>query len=406
LGDPVGPAGPGAPGASPGILPPISTTGANSELLPGRATPAGTRRFAERSGAPPGHFRCPDRLLLSSLALGMRNGEIGGVDDLLYREAVPLLLQGGVNLFVTSISERMQVSERNLGVALARAFRAGDAARDEVVVVSKGGYLSVDPDLARSPGEARRYLVQTYLESGLVNPDHLSNGVHCLDPAFLLDQIQRSRRNLRLDTLDLYLLEDPENALVASGSAEVFRRRLCDAFAALESAVRRGWIAAYGLSTWDGLLRPHSDREHLSILDLFGWALEVGGGDHHLRALQLPVSLVSAEAWRLRSQLGPGGALEPLLETLRGTGTAVFASAPLAGGRALGRLPGFVREAFPELRGDAQICLQFARSAPGVTAAVVGMREASHIAENLRLVRVEPAPPKRLEALFERAARA
>lgn len=319
---------------------------------------------------------------------------------------MPQLLRGGVNLFATSISERMQVSERNLGVALARAFREGLAARDEVVVVSRGGYLSVDPELARSPSEARRYLVRTYLDTGLVNPDHLANGVHCLDPKFLLDQIQRSRRNLRLETLDLYLIEDPENTLAASGGADEFRRRICDAFAALESAVAAGWIGAYGLSTWDGFLQPPSSRAHLSILDLFQWVLEVGGGDHHLRALQLPVSLASAEAWRLRSQLGPRGALEPLLEMLRGTGTAVFASAPLASGRALGRLPDFARESFPELRGDAQICLQFARSAPGVTAAIVGMREEAHIADNLQLARVEPASTKRLEALFERAARA
>jgi aryl-alcohol dehydrogenase-like predicted oxidoreductase len=334
----------------------------------------------------------------------MRNGEIGGVDDLLYREAVPALLAGGVNLFVTSISERMQTSERNLGVALARSFREGIAARDEVAVVTRGGYLAIDPELVRTRGGAQRYLARTYLDSGLVNPDHLANGVHCLDPGFLLDQIEHSRRNLRLETIDFYLIEDPELALVASGGADAFRARICDAFAALERAVSSGWIGAYGISSWDGFLQPHHAREHLAILDLFRWALDVGGGDHHLRALQLPVSLAAAEAWRLRSQLGPSGALEPLLEALRGTGTAVFASAPLASGRALGRLPQFARDAFPELRGDAQVCLQFARSAPGVTSAIVGMREPSHVADNLGVARVAPAPVKPLEALFERAA--
>ena len=37
------------------------------------------------------------------------------------------------------------------------------------------------------------------------------------------------------------------------------------------------------------------------------WALDVGGGDHHLRAVQLPYSLAVAEALRLDSQIGPIG---------------------------------------------------------------------------------------------------
>jgi aryl-alcohol dehydrogenase-like predicted oxidoreductase len=375
------------------------------ELCPGRATPEGTGRFAKRFSHLPGHFRCPDRLQLSSLGLGLRSGEPRGRDELLYRSAVAQLLEGGVNLFATALSERMQMSERNLGVALARAFREGVVARDEVCIATRGGTLTPDPDFAASPAQVRRSLTETYLDSGLVDPNHLSNGVHCLDPPFLRDQIERSRRNLRLETLDLYLLEDPELALQAAGAAE-FRRRICAAFEELERAVAAGRIAAFGLSTWDGLLRPHSDRHHLGVLDLFEWALDVGGADHHLRALQLPYGLALPGALCFESQLGPRGRSEALLATLRGTGTAVFASAPLLQGRALGRLPGFVRESFPEARSDAQRCLQFARSTPGVTAALVGMREPEHVEENLALARVPPASPERIEALLEQAARA
>ncbi len=373
------------------------------EKSPGRATPEGTRRFAERFSHLPGHFRCPDRLLLPSLGLGLRNGEPGGRDELLYRGAVAQLLEGGVNLFATALSERLQKSERSLGAALERAFRGGRVARDEICVVTKGGYLTPDPDFAESPARVRRYLRETYLDSGLVDPDHLSHGAHCLDPPFLRDQIERSRRNLRLETLDLYLLEDPELALQAAGAAE-FRRRICAAFEELERAVEAGWIGAFGLSTWDGFLRPHTDRHHLGVLDLFGWALDVGGADHHLRALQVPYGLALPGALCFESQLGPRGASEALLATLRGTGTAVFASAPLLQGRALGALPELVHRSFPEARSDAQRCLQFVRSTPGVTAAIVGMREPEHVEENLALARVPPAPPERIEALLREAA--
>ncbi len=376
---------------------------ADVDPIPGRATPQGTRRFAARFPDLPGHFRCPDRLSVSSFGLGTRSGEIGGVDDLLYRQALPELLAGGVNLFNTALSDRMQTSERALGVSLARAIREGVAARDEIVVVTKGGLLTPDPDLARSASEARRNLIATYVETGLVPPERLAGGVLCLEPAFLRDQILRSRRNLRLETLDVWCLEQPELALQAFGAPE-FQRMLCRAFETLERAVADRQIAAYGVCSWDGFLRPHSDRGHLSLLDFFQWALDVGGADHHLRAIQLPYNLAMTEALRLRSQLGPAGGTAAMLSALRGTGTLVLASAPLAQGRALGRLPAFVRECLPGPGSDAQLCLQFARSSPGITTAIVGMREATHIDENLALARVPVATPEAIEALFKQAA--
>lgn len=375
----------------------------NPAATPGRATAAGTRRFAERFAALPDHFRTPDRLAFSSLALGMRNGEPGGLDDMLYRSAVPRLLQGGVNVFVTALSDRAMSSERNLGVALERAFREGDARRDEVVVVTKGGYLTLDPEGVATRADARRQLQATYVESGLVDLERVVHGVHCLDRAFLRDQVERSRRNLRLGTIDLYLIEEPELHLGDCGADE-FRRRMSGAFEALEGAVADGAIAAYGLCTWDGFLRPYSERGHLSLLDVFEWALDVGGGDHHLRAVQLPYSVAMTEAWRLDSQIGPTGHEAAVLSALHGTGTVVLASAPLVRGRALGRLGGVFGEVFPGLASDAQRCLQFVRSAPEITSAVVGMRDPDHVEENLALARHAPASAERLEGLFKRAA--
>ncbi len=70
-----------------------------------------------------------------------------------------------------------------------------------------------------------------------------------------------------------------------------------------------------------------------------------------------------------------------------------LASAPLQGGRILGRVPDSFREAYPEAKSDAQCCLQFARSTAGIDCAVVGMREAAHLADNLALARCAPANP-------------
>jgi aryl-alcohol dehydrogenase-like predicted oxidoreductase len=369
------------------------------ELLAGRATPEGTRRFAERFPQLPAHFRRPDRLTLSSLGLGTKPGVPGGVDDLCYRSVVPRALEAGVNVFDTSISYRQQTSERALGRALARAFREQVAQRDEVLVISKCGYLSPD---AESVMDGRRYLVRTYLDSGLVSLDEVVNGVHVLSPRFIADQIERSRRNLGLDTIDLYLLEDPELQLAARGPTG-FREALATWFEALEAAVERGAIAAYGLSTWHGLLVPYGERGHLSMFELLETAIAVHGADHHLRAIALPYSVGQGEARALASQFGPEARATNLFDTLRDTGTAVFTSGSLVQGRAARGLPLFFRQAFPGLQSDAQRCLQFARSTPGVTTALVGMRSPEHVDENLALAEHEPAKPALVDALFERA---
>lgn len=364
----------------------------------GRATGDGTRRFAARFPGLPGHFRRPDRLDWSSLALGMRGGRPGGVDDLLYRSAVARCLEGGVNVFATALSDRMQTSERALGNALRRAFREDAAARDEVVVVTQGGFLTFDPDVA-DPSLARRYLHRTYVETGLVDPALVVDGVHCLEPAFLSDQIDRSRRNLGLETLDVYLVQEPELHLRRLGPTG-FGRKLREVFEMLEKAVQEGRIAGYGLATWAGLLLPESERLHLSVLEIFEAALEASGGEPHLVALQLPFSVAMGEAVGLPSQLGPDGRASSVLHTLDGTGIAVLASAPLVQGRALGRLPGWLRDALPGLRSDAQRCLQVVRSSHNVTTAVVGMREPEHLEENLAAAGVPPLAPGFVESLF------
>ncbi len=375
----------------------MSTETTQAALLPGRATGAGTRRFADRQRCAPDHFERPDELWLASLALGTLRGEPGGVDDLLYRSVVGDYVEAGGNVFNTALSDRMQTSERALGQALRRLLRETTLERDELVIVSKGGALVPDPDRATSHPAMQRDLIATYIDTGLLAPDEITRG-HSIAPRFLLDQVERSRRNLGLDTLDYYLIQEPEIPLRELGP-NGFRKALQAAFEAMEEAVSRGWIGAYGVATWDGLLLPDSNRSHLSVVELFDVALEVGQADHHLRALQLPYGLAMGEGAALENQLGPDGHSHAILESLDQTGTVVFGSAPLYAGRLVGHVPPFVREAFPEAPSDALAALQFVRSTAGVTTAVVGMREPEHVAENMRLAgipRADPGLPTRL----------
>ena len=336
-------------------------------------------------------------LFLSSIGLGTYLGDESARTDAGYESSIASALASGVNVFDAAINYRGQKSERAIGRALARAFAEGRAARDEVFVSTKGGYIPHDAD---DPRPGRRYVAETFLESGVAAKDEIAQGCHCMSPEYLEDQIERSRTNLGLETIDLYYLHNVETQLEEIGKTS-FRARLTKAIRTLETAADAGRIAAWGLATWNGLRVPPEHPEHLSLEEIRALANEVGGAGHRFRAVQLPVNLAMAHAVAFRSQAAADGkARVPALESTTRLGLAAFGSASLLQGRLAAELPEQVVEAFREADTPARRALQFARSAPGLTAALVGVSSAEHASENFGLSEVSPAPPERVLGLF------
>jgi aryl-alcohol dehydrogenase-like predicted oxidoreductase len=211
--------------------------------------------------------------------------------------------------------------------------------------------------------------------------DDIVAGGHCLAPTFLADQIARSRANLGVATIDIYYLHNPEQQRLAINAA-TFRERLTRAFEALETRAAAGDIAVYGCATWNGLRGARESRDHLSLEDLINIAHALAGRGHHFRAIQLPISLAMSEAVRLPNQRVRGHDVT-VLQAASELGLSVFASASLMQSKLAQDLPPAVREALPHLQTDAQRAIAFVRDMPGVTTALVGMREPAHVAENL-----------------------
>jgi aryl-alcohol dehydrogenase-like predicted oxidoreductase len=364
-------------------------------VIAGRATLEGTRRFAKRSSAAPGHFREAMGLALSSIGLGTYLGDEDAKTDAGYEASVAAALASGLNVFDSAINYRGQRSERAVGRALARAFADGAAARDEVFVSTKGGYLPHDAEDAR-PG--RRYIAETFLEPGVAPRDEIAQGCHCMSPGYLEDQIERSRRNLGLETIDLYYLHNVETQLEEIGR-EAFKARLTRAIETLEAAAHSGKIGAWGFATWNGLRVPPEHPEHLSLASIHELATEIAGEGHRFRGVQLPVNLAMAEAIGFRSQEFRGLRVPPL-EASAGLGLGAFASASLLQGRLTAHLPEELVEAFPEADTSARLALQFTRSAAGMTTALVGVSSAEHAVENFGFSAVSPAEPERILAVL------
>jgi predicted aldo/keto reductase-like oxidoreductase len=110
---------------------------------------------------------------------------------------------------------------------------------------------------------------------------------------------------------------------------------------------------------------------------------EIAGDAHHFRVVQLPINLAMPEAVRLPTQRMPGGNVLPVLDAARDLGLSVAASATLMQSQLASNLPAPVRDLFPSLETDAQRAIAFVRSLPGVTTALVGMKQVGHLKENL-----------------------
>ncbi len=372
----------------------------DTSRIAGRATAEGTaaRRDAAEGGIAPGHYRTGTTgLVMSSVGLGTYLGDEDDAGDSLYSEAVAAATAVGCNVIDTAINYRCQRSERAIGRAIGSAISRGRIRRDEIVIATKGGYLPFD---GRVPADPQEYIEETYVDSGIIDRRDLVAGCHCIAPGYLADQLERSLANLGLESIDVFYIHNPETQLQEIGRDE-FRTRMRAAFGFLEEQADAGRIAAYGIATWNGLRRPRHVREHLALAELVRLAEEVRPREHHFRFVQLPYNLAMTEARTLKGQALNGERVSTL-EAAHHFGVTVLASASILQGQ-LTRLPRDFAAAFPGLGTDAQRAIQFARSTPGITTALVGMRGRRHVEENLALARVPP-DPEAAESLLGRAA--
>ncbi len=323
----------------------------------------------------------PRNLAASALGMGTYLGDCSDVEDAAYAETVRAAIAAGVNVFDTAINYRCQRSERAVGRAVVEAIASGEVRRDELIVCTKGGYVALDGEPPASRADYEGWLERDLFATGLLAREELVRGGHAIAPRFLSHQLERSRANLGLQTIDIYYLHNPEEQLLAVDRV-TFRQRLRDAFALLEERATTGEIAGYGCATWTGFRVTPDHKQHLALADLVALAREVGGTTHHFRAVQLPVSLAMPEAARLATQ-PLGRKLVPLLEAADALGIGVVASAPLMQGRLAAGLPQEMHELFPECVTDAQRALRFASSLPGVGVVLAGMRRREHLRENL-----------------------
>ena len=274
--------------------------------LPGWATAQGTAAYAARTIGQTGNtalakgFTALATTGLTVTRLGFGTYRVTAQESE-HREALTKALRVSCNLIDTSTNYVDGDSERLVGSVLAELVAAGAIRREEIVVVSKIGYVQ-GQNLKQA--EARE-------QSGAPYPEMVKYGDgiwHCIHPEFLADQLTLSLDRLGLTTLDVCLLHNPEYFLSeaahrgGSNLTELriqFYRRLEQAFAYFESQVAAGRLQYYGVSS-NTVTAPADDPEATSLSRMIeaaqAAAHSAGTATHHFRVVQLPMNLFESGA--------------------------------------------------------------------------------------------------------------
>jgi aryl-alcohol dehydrogenase-like predicted oxidoreductase len=229
--------------------------------IPGHATIEGTEEFARKfhqNYADSAYNRLgKTQKLVSQVGFGTYRCH---VDVTQHKEALKLALDKGCNLVDTSANYGDGNAEVLIGEVLNDEIVWGDIKRENVVVVSKAGYIQGENmEIARE----RERKGQPFPEV----VKYQSELWHCIHPQFLEDQITRSLARMHLDTLDVYLLHNPEYFLSnaarlrsfdAEKTRKEFYERIRRAFVKMEKLADEGLIRWYGISSNGFPISPDS----------------------------------------------------------------------------------------------------------------------------------------------------
>lgn len=261
-------------------------------MISGKATGAGTEEYAA------GHEGVA-YTAVSDIGLTISQAGFGGYrtvkDNGRHEQALRFALQNGINLIDTSSNYGDGRSEELIGRIVMELVDGGELRREQVIIVTKAGYLQgFNLALAQQRKQEGRPFPQLipYAE-GLA---------HCIHPDFLADQLTRSLERLNLETVDGFLLHNPEYYLMWAKKARKTReearaeyyRRIRAAFAHLEKEVGNGRIQWYGVSS-NTFVEPAGHYTFTSLTRLWQIAQEISP-DHHFRLAQMPLNLFETGA--------------------------------------------------------------------------------------------------------------
>lgn len=385
------------------------SAGGGKGRIPGAVTAAATQAYAQalRGRTAEGHFSdfTRRRVRLASIGIGTFPGAATPEVDARIAQIVDRALEGGINVVDCAAHYRYGRSLTAVGAGL-RAALARGADRSSVFLISKGGFLTFEGGAPEDPNA----WFETHIERrGFGRREDLARDVHLLSPEYIDHQIEFSRDRLGVETLDAFLIDQPEVHIPLIGK-ERLNRKLERVFVALERAVRAGRIGCYGISTYEAFRVETDHVLFQSIPSLLGLAERAAcaafgeaSARHHFRIIQLPFNQAMTEGFtRFNCATGKGN-VASTLQACHQLNVYTMASHTLLKGHLARQSVDAVADALAALPNPTQRAIQFNRSTPGLGTTLVGMSDPAHLDDALAVARIPPLERPAYLSLYTRA---
>lgn len=252
------------------------------------ASPSGTRGYFERIKTKGIPVRSG---LLGATELHVSRVGFGGYRlhefEPEHREALRDALIGGCNLIDTSSNYTDGSSERLIGEVVSDLIATGQLKREELVIVTKAGYVQGE-NLADA--KSRQSRGQAYPEMVEYQPDCWHN----ISPQYLEMQITKSLERMKISTIDVLLLHNPEYYMKGNGNRDIYYSRIEKAFRHLESEVSKGRIKYYGISS--NTFPEAESRSDFTNLTRVLEIVKTVGKPSHFAVIQMPFNLFESGA--------------------------------------------------------------------------------------------------------------
>lgn len=304
--------------------------------IPGFASAAATSDFANRYR---NRYRQRAYRLLGGTGLTVSQIGFGTYrcqqNNDIHFQALQQAIHKGCNIIDTSANYMDGAAESLIGDVLNQEVVWGDLQREEIVLVSKVGYIQ---------GENMEIVRQREMEKRSF-PDivQYAPGVwHCIHPSFIRDQISRSLSRMQVDVLDVYLLHNPEYYLldvakksgaVSHNILEEFYRRIQQSFLEMEKLAEEGLIRFYGISS--NTFPVSAERPDFVSLSRVWEVYQsvcaekgISPGEGHFAVIQFPFNWLEKEAFTLKNNSYQGKLLT-VLELARELNLSVLTNRPL-----------------------------------------------------------------------------
>jgi aryl-alcohol dehydrogenase-like predicted oxidoreductase len=368
--------------------------------IKGFASSEGTKKFRDnaiKKGKSYLHFKEFDDLILSSIGMGTYLGDLSKEDDIDIENALYESVKShAINVIDSAINYRAMKSEKSIGRSITRLVNDGIISRDEIFVGTKNGYITNDGDYPML--DVWEYIQRMYISTGIIKAEDISSGYNVLNPAYIEKCIERSRFNLKLDTLDLVYIHNAFESWNQDVSKNKFFDMLAKVFEVYEKFRSKNKIRYYGMATWTCFRVGEENKEYLSLDEVYNIAKSIGGVDHGFRFIQIPYNLAYSEALFLKNQNVGNEKKLTILEAAKRLKIGVFSSVPLLQGKLIQtKIPDYSET----LTDPIMKLLQIVRSSPSIIAPLIGQKKMDHVNKNNKISEIPPLSEEEFKLAIE-----